>query len=201
MFLFICISRGATHSKCAIIDESGEVLAIVHGPHTNHWIVGIAECARRIAKLVEQTKTEAKIPETLQLKSLGLSLSGCEQEATNRELEDALRKDHPTVSENYVVCSDTVGSIASVSRKGGVCLISGTGSNAFLINPDGSIFGCGGWGHILGDEGGGPLLLFLGNLWNYLIYLHLSLQPGGSLIVQLRPSSMTWIISRSALIR
>lgn len=99
-------------------------------------------------------KVEAKIPETLQLRSLGLSLSGCEQEATNQELEAELRKSHPNCSETFVVCSDTVGSIASVSKSGGVCLISGTGTNAFLKNPDGSVFGCGGWGHILGDEGG-----------------------------------------------
>lgn len=76
---FSLIYRGATHSKLIICDENGAIVSSVAGPSTNHWMVGIPECANRIAKMVEAGKSEGKIPQNVKLKTLGLSLSGCEQ--------------------------------------------------------------------------------------------------------------------------
>lgn len=147
------IEGGATHSKLIICNEKGEQVAAVQGLGTNHWLVGIPECAKRIADMIQKGKEEANISLSTKLKSLGLSLSGCEQEATNRALEQEIRKSFPDVAETFVVCSDTAGSIATASNIGGLVLISGTGSNAFLKNPDGSSHNSGGWGYVLGDEG------------------------------------------------
>lgn len=73
-------------------------------------------------------------------------------------MEARLREFHSNVAKSYVVCSDTVGSIYTTSSLGGMVVISGTGSNCLLRNPDGKTYGCGGWGNVLGDEGGGECI-------------------------------------------
>lgn len=62
-----------------LCDKNGTVVARVAGPGTNHWVVGIPEVAKRIATMIEEAKNQAGLEQTHQLKSLGLSLSGCEQ--------------------------------------------------------------------------------------------------------------------------
>ena len=84
---------------------------------------------------------------------LGLCLSGGEREETNALLVSSLSRDYPDLSHHYYISSDTVGTLATATDTGGLVLIAGTGSNALLVNPDGRVHRCGGWGHILGDEG------------------------------------------------
>lgn len=111
------------------------------------------ECQNRIHSMVEQAKKEAGLDEKVTLKTLGLSLSGCEEDEANEKLKKGLIKRFPCLSSTYFICSDTIGAIATASENGGLCVIAGTGSNSFLLNPDGTTARCGGWGYLLGDEG------------------------------------------------
>lgn len=123
-----------------IANGNGEIVAKVNGEGTNHWMVGIPEVSRRIAAMTSEAKLIANIPDSTKLKCIGLSLSGCEHHSTNAALESEIRKEFPNLAESYVVCSDTLGSILTVSNLGGVVIIAGTGSNAFLRNPNGGKF-------------------------------------------------------------
>lgn len=62
-----------------ICDDNGTIISKVVGPGTNHWVCGIPEVAQRIAGMIEEGKAQGKIDQTTKFKSLGLSLSGCEQ--------------------------------------------------------------------------------------------------------------------------
>ncbi|XP_051894604.1 N-acetyl-D-glucosamine kinase isoform X2 [Pristis pectinata] len=114
----------------------------VEGGGTSSNVVLIAEDGTIVAK--------ADGPST---NHWGMSLSGGEQEEAIGRLVQQLRDRYPNLSEKYHITTDAIGGIATATNRGGIVLISGTGSNCKLVNPDGLVIGCGGWGHLLGDEG------------------------------------------------
>ncbi|XP_076631479.1 N-acetylglucosamine kinase isoform X1 [Colletes latitarsis] len=147
------VEGGATHSTLVIIDSKGTPLTEVKGPNTNHWSIGMDETAARINAMVQRGKEALNMPETVPLHCLGLSLSGCEEEKTNQLLVETMQTNYPNVAKYYVVSSDTLGSLRTALDNGGIVLIAGTGSNGLMIGSDGKVTTCGGWGHLMGDEG------------------------------------------------
>ncbi|XP_066261437.1 N-acetyl-D-glucosamine kinase [Euwallacea similis] len=147
------IEGGASNSIVVLLNPQGQVIATAKGSGTNHHLIGMEECRRKIAELINEVKFKAGIAVNTPIGAVGLSLSGCELENTNQELVKGLKERYPNLALQYAVGSDAEGSIATVSSKGGVVCIAGTGSNTLLINPNGEKVQCGGWGNLLGDEG------------------------------------------------
>ncbi|GFV22003.1 n-acetyl-D-glucosamine kinase [Trichonephila clavipes] len=150
--IFCGIEGGASVSKLILVSGKGDVLCTLEGPSSNYLLVGLEECQKRLADMIEQAKEKAGINRDTILDGLGLCMSGCEEEEANREFERNFMRKHPNMIKNCFVASDTVGPLYTASPKGGLVLIAGTGSNSLLINPDGTTGRCGGWGHLLGDE-------------------------------------------------
>lgn len=150
--IFCGIEGGASSSNLVLINEDGEQLCWFEGPSTNYLLEGLEECQKRLHTMIGQAKEKANIPKDFTLESLGLCMSGCEQEEGNDMFKSEFLKKYPLDAKTCIVASDTFGSVFTVNPNGGLVLIAGTGSNALVINSDGSTGRCGGWGHLLGDE-------------------------------------------------
>ncbi|GIY53467.1 n-acetyl-D-glucosamine kinase [Caerostris darwini] len=150
--IYCGIEGGASVSKLVLVSEKGAVICTIEGPSSNYLLVGLEECQKRLADMIEKAKEEAGLRHDVVIDGLGLCMSGCEEEEANREFERNFMRKHPNMINSCFVASDTVGPLYTASCKGGLVLIAGTGSNSLLINPDGTTARCGGWGHLLGDE-------------------------------------------------
>ncbi|EGD76316.1 hypothetical protein PTSG_11673 [Salpingoeca rosetta] len=147
------IEGGGTKTTMVIMDANGVVVGRSDGPATNHWLVGMDTTIERLHELVVKAKQDAGIPESDPLGALGMSLSGADHIDARRQIKEGLMSRFPNDAKASHVVSDTYGAIFTVCDQGGVVLIAGTGSNCTLVNADGSQANCGGWGHMMGDEG------------------------------------------------
>ncbi|OWA50897.1 N-acetyl-D-glucosamine kinase [Hypsibius exemplaris] len=151
--LFIGVEGGGTSSNAVLLTGTGHVLASSAGDTTNMWNIGIPATCDNIMQMVNDLRKSAQLEDSHQISGIGLCLSGADSESENEKLVDYLRE-YFNPAAHYIIEADTMGSLATaLPDLAGIVLISGTGSNCVLRNPDGTQIKSGGWGHLLGDEG------------------------------------------------
>uniref|UniRef100_A0AC34QQB6 N-acetyl-D-glucosamine kinase n=1 Tax=Panagrolaimus sp. JU765 TaxID=591449 RepID=A0AC34QQB6_9BILA len=150
---FAGVEGGATNFNFVFIDDSGKKLAEGSGTELNLLLEGIEKAAEKIATALFDAAKKANIP--LPLESIGLGLAGAEDDEVNNEMIEYFIKTYGDLCSEIHLTTDAVISIAATFDKGGVVIIAGTGSSCRLLKEDGDVFGCGGWGHLIGDGGSG----------------------------------------------
>jgi glucosamine kinase len=151
--LVIGIDGGGTKTRALLTDERGERIAEAIGAGSAVRPQEVERSAGVIAGVVRDALEIGDVAGQ-RPRVLCVGVAGVGREPERQELVDALAAYH--IAEEIVVQTDLAIALDDAFGEGpGVLLIAGTGSSAFGRGPTGTTGRCGGWGPIIGDEGGG----------------------------------------------
>ena len=150
--LVVGVDGGGTKTRAVLADEHGRQLAEASGAGSAARPNEIDRSAGVIAGVVQDVLAEAGVDETPSVVCVGVAGAGRESE--RQALYDALTA-HRIAGELIVQTDFAIALDDAFGDGPGVLLIAGTGSSAFARGPAGNTGRCGGWGPVIGDEGGG----------------------------------------------
>ncbi|HEY1308358.1 MAG TPA: BadF/BadG/BcrA/BcrD ATPase family protein [Vicinamibacterales bacterium] len=144
------IDAGGTKTVCQLADERGAVVAEARGGGANLRAAGQIEVERVLRRLIEDVLAHREIrPE-----AICIGIAGADRERDADLVRDVTRRLGHDVA-TVVVNDALIALVAGVGERAGVVIVAGTGSIAYGRDAAGRAARAGGWGYLLGDEGGG----------------------------------------------
>ncbi|GAB4571205.1 MAG: BadF/BadG/BcrA/BcrD ATPase family protein [Anaerolineae bacterium] len=150
---YIGIDGGGSNVRAAVVDESLRVLGTGHGSAVNPGVVGHTVAMSRIHRAVADAISEAGVHRDA-ISAVGIGIAG----AAANHAEAWLREVLTGVLPRALAAPSSDVEIALIGAHGGqpgVLVLAGTGSVALGVDHAGRRARAGGWGYLLGDEGGG----------------------------------------------
>lgn len=149
---FAGVDGGGTRTEACVTDGDGTVIGRGHGGPANYYASGglqamlVAVQSALLGALGEASLSLA------QLSGICVGLAGVGRLADQKVAQDALQGLWPELP--LIVTEDSKTALAAAhGSDDGIVVIAGTGSNC-LGNKGSACIGLGGWGALLGDEGG-----------------------------------------------
>jgi N-acetylglucosamine kinase-like BadF-type ATPase len=152
MPLYLAVDAGGTKTRCLLADAD-RVLARASTGTLKLMRVSEAEADGRLAAMLDQVASAAGIISLAGVTRTCFGLAGLSSPAV---CAWATRAVSASVGGSLLLCGDEEIALDAAFAGGpGILVVAGTGSNAIGRAPGGSLFGAGGWGPVLGDEGAG----------------------------------------------
>jgi N-acetylglucosamine kinase-like BadF-type ATPase len=151
MSLFLAIDAGGTRTQCLLADDT-RVLARATAGTIKLIRVSEREATARLQAMLAEVAAAAGVS-LGQVTRTCFGLAGLSSPAAREWASRVLAK---SVAGELLLCGDEEIALDAAFAGGpGILVVAGTGSNAIGRSDAGEIFGAGGWGPILGDEGSG----------------------------------------------
>jgi len=146
------VDGGGTKTSAVILNARDEIIGEGTAGPSNPIRVGVMKAAAAVREAVDKACGAARVRRT-DLMALHAGLAGARRNSLRARLQEALSG---IVSGEVTVVSDAdIALYGATDGQPGVVVIAGTGSICCGINARGKRACAGGWGPLVGDEGGG----------------------------------------------
>lgn len=155
MVYVLGIDGGGSKTICVLMDENRQIIGRGEADSSNYQSVGIEAAKYSIESAISKAIIKK---DNLQINAICLGLAGVARSRDIKLIKNIV-KDIPIISniksQNIVICHDAlIALIGGIGNDVGIVVAAGTGSIVFGRNYQGKTKRVGGWGYILGDEGG-----------------------------------------------
>ncbi len=151
MSFFLAIDAGGTKTQCLLADET-RILARATTGTVKLMRVGEPEATARLQAVLAEVAAAAGVSLS-HITRTCFGLAGTSSPAVRAWASRVLSE---SVAGELLLCGDEEIALDAAFRGGpGILVVAGTGSNAIGRTDARAIFGAGGWGPVLGDEGSG----------------------------------------------
>ncbi len=152
------IDAGGTKTKCVITDINGKVLSEYTGSASNLLLNAGKETFPTILWMLKKSKNDLKIRyEDIRIIVIGAAGAGIKSNALRFEarLTSFLKSNNIELQKIHFESDARIALEGAFAGKHGCIVIAGTGSIILGKDTSGNLFRAGGFGRIIGDEGGG----------------------------------------------
>ena len=144
------IDAGGTKTVCLLADERGRVLAEARGGGANLQASGELQ----VEKVLHQVMDDALGERDVRPAAICLGIAGVDREEDAEAVRGIMRR-IGFKTRTLVVNDALIALVAGAGDRPGVVVVAGTGSIAYGRDGNARAARAGGWGYLLGDEGGG----------------------------------------------
>lgn len=144
------IDAGGTKTVCLLADERGQILAESRGGGANLQAAGELE----VEKVLHRVMEDALGDRDIRPDAICLGIAGVDRDDDAEAVRGIMRR-IGFKTRTLVVNDALIALVAGAGDQPGVVVVSGTGSIAYGRDARGRAARAGGWGYLLGDEGGG----------------------------------------------
>lgn len=144
------IDAGGTKTVCMLADGRGQVIAEARAGGANLQSAGELE----VEKVLHQVMEDVLAAHDVRPDAICLGIAGVDRPDDGEAVRGIMRR--IGYKSKVVVVNDAlVALVAAAGDNPGVVIVAGTGSIAYGKDAAGRAARAGGWGYLLGDEGGG----------------------------------------------